>query len=125
MNAHIDKAIDAHFDSQLNAYLAELDNQDAEQVYLEDLERELKETGIEIGKETFCIADAELDWFEGAEFDTWNQEMVEADIPRRRELIREFEKRKQDWIRNIYVPQLAEKLRQEYETSCFGWECAE
>lgn len=103
-------SLDAYLDQKLTRYLSEQDAMEAFEDYLDGLYGQLHTEGVTVGNELFCFVDAELDFYESDAFDQWNQQMLAASQNDRPQLIAAFNDMRKRWIREVYVPQLAERI---------------
>lgn len=109
------------FTNQINGFIAVLDDEIAEEIYLDDLERELYQTGVKIGERAITADDAKMSYIGSVECINWSCELIAASGQRRIEMGYGFEPNRAKWIRAVYVPQLAKMLRDEYDVECMGW----
>lgn len=103
-------SLDAYLGRKLDKYLEQLDAMDAFEEYLDRLHEQLHTEGVVVGNELYCFVDAELDFYESDAFDDWNQRMMGADRKARIALIEDFNAQRRHWVREVYVPQLAERI---------------
>jgi hypothetical protein len=96
----------------LHQHLQAEDMRDAEECYFDDLERELHETGVIIGHDRVSATDADLAFYETetAAFDELQRQLAIADPGECADLLAAFGERRQRWIRETFIPQLAKRI---------------
>lgn len=107
---------------EINNYIAMLDADMAYEIYLDDLERELYETGVKIGEKLHTRQMAEMAFIGSDEGIKWANSFISDYRLNTNMMHSEFPTTRAVWIRDCYVPMLAGLLRDEYDVECMGWE---
>ncbi|WP_027855562.1 hypothetical protein [Marinobacterium litorale] len=96
----------------LHQHLIAEDMRDAEEIYLDDLERELMAGEIVIGHDSVTQTDAEVAFYEAedAAFDELQERLEKAGPAESADLLAAFNDRQQRWIRENFIPELAERI---------------